>query len=335
MSDPISILFIEDDIVDQMAFTALVQSEKLPYQVQIAGSISEARQLLKSCVFDLVITDYQLRDGTSFELFDILGSKLVIFATGAGDEETAAEALHLGVRDYLIKDPERKYLKLLPHRVRSVMGQWHAEQALMESEERYRELFESASDLIQGVALDGSILFVNRAWREAFGYSEAEVRRLKLMDIIHPSSLTHCMETFHRVVSGVPADNVEAVFVTREGREIILEGNATCHFVDGKPASTRAIFRDITEKKQAEEVLRRTNEELRAALDEVKQLQGLLPICMYCKKIKDDGEQWQEVEHYVRQRTEARFTHGVCPCCMNEWKTAFDAGLTTFGARSI
>jgi PAS domain S-box-containing protein len=335
MSNPISILLIEDDIVDQMSFTALVEAEKLPYQVQIAGSVAEARQLLQSCVFDLVIADYQLPDGTSFELFDILGSKLVIFATGAGDEETAAKALHLGVRDYLVKDPERKYLKLLSHRVESVMSQWHGEQALLESEERYRELFEGASDLIQGVAIDGSILFVNRAWREAFGYSEDEVRGLKLMDIIHPSALAHCMEAFHRVIRGTPAINIEATFLTREGREIILEGNADCHFVDGKPASTRAIFRDITEKKRAEEKLRHANEELQRALDEVKQLQGLLPICMYCKKIRDDEDSWQEVETYVRQRTEAKFTHGVCPDCSAEWTAAYTAGHATFGARAI
>ncbi len=335
MSNPISILLIEDDIVDQMAFTALVESEKLPYQVQIAGSVAEARQLLTSCLFDLVITDYRLPDGTSFELFDILENRLVIFATGAGDEETAAKALHLGVRDYLIKDPERKYLRLLPHRVNSVMRQARGEKALRESEERYRELFEGASDLIQGVALDGSILFVNRAWREAFGYSEEEVRGLKLMDIIHPSSLAHCMEAFHRVIHGNPARDVAATFVTREGKEIILEGNADCHFVDGKPASTRAIFRDITEKKRAEEALRLANEELTRALAEVKQLEGLLPICMYCKKIRDDDNDWQEVETYVRQRTEAKFTDGICPCCLDQWKEAYDSGATTFGARTI
>ena len=75
MSNPISILLIEDDIVDQMAFTALVESEKLPYQVQPQGPVAEARQLLTSCLFDLVITDYRLPDGTSFELFDILENR--------------------------------------------------------------------------------------------------------------------------------------------------------------------------------------------------------------------------------------------------------------------
>ena len=335
MTKRISILFIEDDFVDQIAFAALVQKEKLPYEIQIAGSVAEARQLLKTCVFDLVITDYQLLDGTSFELIDDLKNNLVIFATGAGNEETAVRAMQMGVRDYIIKDPERNYLKLLSIQIDSVLRQGRVEQELRESEQRYRELFENASDLIQGVAPDGTVQFVNRAWREAFGYSEEETKALNLANLIHPGSLSHCMELFQRVIGGTPARNIEAVFITKDGREIILAGSADCHFVDGKPATTRAIFRDITEKKKAEEKLFKANQELIMALAEVKQLQGLLPICMYCKKIRDDDDKWQEVESYVRQRTEAEFSHGICPCCLDDWSASYSAGLKTFGARTL
>jgi len=55
--------------------------------------------------------------------------------------------------------------------------------------------------------------------------------------------------------------------------------------------------------------------DLEDALSRVKQLQGLLPICSYCKKIRDDRNYWQQVEQYVTERTEARFTHGICPTC--------------------
>jgi phosphoserine phosphatase RsbU/P len=55
--------------------------------------------------------------------------------------------------------------------------------------------------------------------------------------------------------------------------------------------------------------------DLEDALSRVKQLQGLLPICSYCKKIRDDRNYWQQVEQYVTERTEARFTHGICPAC--------------------
>jgi DNA-binding response OmpR family regulator len=48
---------------------------------------------------------------------------------------------------------------------------------------------------------------------------------------------------------------------------------------------------------------------------EVKQLEGLLPICAYCKKIKDDNDHWQHMESYISHRTEANFSHGICPDC--------------------
>jgi sigma-B regulation protein RsbU (phosphoserine phosphatase) len=55
--------------------------------------------------------------------------------------------------------------------------------------------------------------------------------------------------------------------------------------------------------------------DLEAALTQVKQLRGLLPICMYCKKIRNDGDYWQQVETYISDHTEAEFSHGICPEC--------------------
>ena len=130
------------------------------------------------------------------------------------------------------------------------------EKALRESEEGCWDLLENANDLIQSVAPDSRFLYVNRTWREALGYSREEVAGLSLFDIIHPDSQAHCMEVFQRVLSGEEADRVEAVFVAKDGREILVEGNANCKLVDGKPVYTRGIFRDVTQRKRAEETLR-------------------------------------------------------------------------------
>ena len=58
--------------------------------------------------------------------------------------------------------------------------------------------------------------------------------------------------------------------------------------------------------------------ELETALGQVKQLKGLLPICGYCKKIRDDRNYWQNVETYVAAHSDARFTHGICPTCWTD-----------------
>lgn len=61
--------------------------------------------------------------------------------------------------------------------------------------------------------------------------------------------------------------------------------------------------------------LRNRVEELEEALARVKVLQGLLPICSYCKKIRKDGDYWQQVETYIAEHSDATFSHGICPHC--------------------
>ena len=56
--------------------------------------------------------------------------------------------------------------------------------------------------------------------------------------------------------------------------------------------------------------------ELEDALASVKQLQGMLPICSYCKKIRDDGNCWEQLEGYISRHSDARFSHGICPDCL-------------------
>ena len=164
----------------------------------------------------------------------------------------------VGVMEFFsraIEQPDHDLLEMMAN-IGSQIGQFaerrQAERQLKESEERYRDLFENANDLIQSATPDGSLIYVNRAWREALGYSEEEVSRLSLFDIIHPDSLAHCLKMFDRVMCGEKLDHVEAKFVTKDGRTITVEGSTSCSLKDGKPVATRSIFRDITERKRFE-----------------------------------------------------------------------------------
>jgi DNA-binding response OmpR family regulator len=69
---------------------------------------------------------------------------------------------------------------------------------------------------------------------------------------------------------------------------------------------------------QLERSLRQKNKELSDALAHVKQLKGLLPICMFCKKIRNDENYWLQIEDYVAKHSEADFSHGICPECMEK-----------------
>lgn len=80
-------------------------------------------------------------------------------------------------------------------------------------------------------------------------------------------------------------------------------------------ARTCLIIRDIGERKIAEAERERLIQELQDALARVKSLSGLLPICASCRKIRDKEGRWQQLEMYIREHTEADFSHGICPEC--------------------
>lgn len=141
-----------------------------------------------------------------------------------------------------------------------------AEDALVESEERYRDLFENANDLIQCVNAYGRFLYVNRAWQETLGYSEAEIVNMNVFDIIHPEFKQDCLQRFYRVMSGEKLEQVKAAFVTKKGQTIFLEGNINCKFVEGHPVATRGIFRNITQPLVAEKALRYQQQETKRLL---------------------------------------------------------------------
>jgi hypothetical protein len=78
------------------------------------------------------------------------------------------------------------------------------------------------------------------------------------------------------------------------------------------------MVHDITEAKANEKERENLIAELQKSLSEIKTLRGIIPICSFCKKIRDDKGYWDQVEVYVRQHTEANFSHSICPECAEE-----------------
>jgi PAS domain S-box-containing protein len=135
-----------------------------------------------------------------------------------------------------------------------------AEEELNESEEKFRDLFENANDLIQSADANGRFIYVNKKWLRTLGYTEDELKGLTITDILRKDQIPHCMEIIKEVYSGKSFERVETVFVSKDGREIYVEGSANAKFKDGKFIATRSIFRDITEHKKAEEHIKKQNE---------------------------------------------------------------------------
>jgi len=94
----------------------------------------------------------------------------------------------------------------------------------------------------------------------------------------------------------------------------------------GNIIGASAVARDITERKHAEEERERLVTELQAALSKVKLLSGFLPICSACKKIRNDQGYWEQVEIYIRDHSEAEFSHAICPDCFRELYPGYTEG---------
>lgn len=178
-----------------------------------------------------------------------------------------------------VRDPNGKVLYVVCM-IEDITERRQALDALRESEERYRDLFENATDLIQSVRPDGTFAYVNRAWLQALGYSREEVAHLHLMDVIHPECREMCAEIFRRVMAGESVDVVQADFITRRGERIAVEGSVSCRYENGAPVATRAILRDVTERKQLErlkdEFISTVSHELRTPLTSIFGALGLL-----------------------------------------------------------
>jgi len=142
--------------------------------------------------------------------------------------------------------------------------------ALQESEEKYRDLFDNAFDIIQFVDPQGKILYVNNAWKKILGYSDEEIKTKIIFDIIHPDYLQQCKDIFARLLKGEEMDDFEMGFLTRGNQKIIVNGSSRPTMKDGKMISTRGIFREITQKKLDEENLKKYVQDLRNSEQKIK-----------------------------------------------------------------
>jgi PAS domain S-box-containing protein len=183
----------------------------------------------------------------------------------------------------------------------------------IEEPERVDDRFFALSiDMLCIAHFSGYFKRLNPAWEKTLGFTREELQSKKMFDFVHPEDRERTLEQNQKVRSGGQALAFENRYRCKDGSYKWLLWSATA---DLDHQVIYSVARDITERKQAEHERERLVGELQAALAEVRELQKTLPICMYCKNIRDDENYWQTVEAYVSQHTNTTFSHGICPAC--------------------
>lgn len=185
----IRILFIEDDPVDRMAIERFVRRNCITYDYTVTSTFLEALNHLKGGMYDIIISDYSIGDGTAFDVIEAADDVPVIVVTGTGNEKVAVEAMRRGAFDYLIKDIDRHYLAVLPATVDNALGRKRAEKALERSrrelkrkvKERTAKLAEANQTLVKEVTerkrAEGELQKLNEELEKRVEERTRELRR--------------------------------------------------------------------------------------------------------------------------------------------------------------
>lgn len=163
---------------------------------------------------------------------------------------------------------------------------------------------------------DGTIIYANPAASALFGYTHdefLELGRSAVVDLSDPrimAAMAQRRET-GRFQGIIPMRR-------KDGSRFSAAVSSAVYTDSSGEQRTSLFVRDITEQERHEEELRGANAALSRALAEVRQLQEILPICAYCKRIRNDAHYWQQVEVYIGAHLPVQFTHGICPSCYEE-----------------
>jgi PAS domain S-box-containing protein len=222
-----------------------------------------------------------------------------------------------------------------------MVSAYRAERRRREAEAALRE-----SELRQKLALEGAdlgawdwnvatgVVAFNARWAGMLGYQLNEIEpHLRAWEkLVHPEDLPEVTRRLtEHLENRAPAYEAEHRMRHKDGRWVWVldKGRVIDRDAGGRPLRACGTHLDITARREADAERERLIGELRAALDEVRTLTGLLPICAWCKKVRNDSGYWEEVEGFFKRRGQIDFTHGICPACADRFRQQGRSGQGT------
>jgi PAS domain S-box-containing protein len=181
--------------------------------------------------------------------------------------------------------------------------------AHLEFEQRF---FDLSIDMLCVLDFTGYFKRLNPAWETVLGFSRDELMSRPFIEFVHPDDRERTLGQNRTVRGGGQALHFENRYLCKDGSYRWLLWNSTR---DDAHGVIYGLARDITARKAAEEEREALLRDLREALAEVKTLREFLPICSYCRSVRDDENYWHSLEAYIAKHTNTQWSHGICPKC--------------------
>ena len=183
-------------------------------------------------------------------------------------------------------------------------------------------VYDAIDSTVGGVIItddQGSITYVNPSFLRMFGYADkSEVLGMNAALLFPGDEIRHFADV-QAVIDVTDGNTEEFTVQTRDGDMCFVEvSSSIVRNSTGRIEGRMASLVDITRRKQLEQEQKSLIQKLQDALEKIKTLRGLIPICAACKNIRDDQGFWHHVEEYISQHAEVKFSHGICPDCMKK-----------------
>jgi len=231
----------------------------------------------------------------------------VVFMIDESEEPGHGSAPADGTDAYVVKPFTDRELRV---NIELAMCKRDTAKAVHELEDRF---FAVSIDMLCFLDYNGFFKLLNPAWERTLGFTREELLSRPFIEFVHPDDRERTLKQNSKVRSGGQALAFENRYLCKDGSFRWFRWNAAADSSDGVIYS---VARDVTEAKQADDDREQLLRELQAALAEVKTLRAILPICSYCRKIRDDENYWHTVEGYISAHTSTKFSHGICPDCL-------------------
>ncbi|MFH1153667.1 MAG: PAS domain S-box protein [Pseudomonadota bacterium] len=192
-------------------------------------------------------------------------------------------------------------------------------QRAADSARHYRMLMDESMDPIFSFYADGTYRYVNSAFAQGVGKSTDMIIGKKIWDVFEKDEADRRFAVVQKVFAQGKVQEIEVRVPLPSGDTYYLTTVKPVFNADGAVETVICTSKNITKRKLAEIALKGQNDKLLKALEQIKTLSGLLPICASCKKIRDDKGYWNLLEDYIEKHSGASFSHGLCPECSEKF----------------